>query len=327
MQSNAPETPSISVIIPVRDGEATLGKCLDSLVRNPLPGMEVIVVDDGSEDRSREIAAVFPFRLISLGKRCGASAARNAGAREASASALFFTDADCLLCEDTLKRALMAYKASPGSPTGGTYTQVPHDKGFFSAFQSVFVNYSETKRARPDYVATHAMVIDRELFLRAGGFSEDFMPILEDVEFSHRLKHRGVELMMDPDMLVEHVFGFTLWGSLRNAFRKSMYWTMYSIRNHDLLKDSGTASLELKANVLSCYVCAILTVLAIVLWMPSLMVAAFAIYGLNLLANRHFLTAMVRARGISFTLLGLAYYSSLYPAAVGLGGMLGALRR
>ena len=236
--------PFISVIIPNRNGADTIGKCLEGVYSSEYKNFEAIVVDDCSEDDSVEIIEKFPCRLVRLESHGGASKARNTGARQAKGEALFFIDADCVLNLDTLATAVEAFRRHKDKVVGGTYTPLPYDRGFYSTFQSIFINYSETKYKEPDYVATHAMLISRELFTESGGFNEDFLPILEDVEFSHRLRKAGTKLIMLPELTVRHIFNFTLGRSLRNALRKSMYWTMYSIRNRDLLADSGTASVE-----------------------------------------------------------------------------------
>jgi len=74
------------------------------------------------------------------------------------------------------------------------------------------------------------MAMATESFRKSGGFSEKFLPILEDVDFSHRLRELGYRLVMNPILQVQHIFNFSLYRSLRNAIRKSMYWTMYSIK-------------------------------------------------------------------------------------------------
>ena len=48
-------------------------------------------------------------------------------------------------------------------------------------------------------------------------FQERFLPILEDVDFCHRLRRRDIELVMRPEILVAHIFRFGLWRSMRNA--------------------------------------------------------------------------------------------------------------
>ena len=327
-QSPTDETPLfVSVVIPNRNGARSIGKCLASALASEYPSFEIIVVDDASTDGSAEICeGTTGIRLIRLKEHRGASAARNAGVREARGEAVFFTDADCLLSPGTLAEAARAFRQSPEAITGGTYTRVPHDSGFFSAFQSAFIHYSETRLSTPDYVATHAMVVGRKVFERTGGFQEDFLPILEDVEFSHRARQQGLKLRMEPGIQVSHIFNFSLMGSLSNAFRKSMYWTIYSIRNKDLMGDSGTASHELKAAVMSWPLWAGLAVLFAVTRAPEALVAALVVLGTGLFINRRFLGLLLVAGGPAFALMATIYYTAVYPLPVGLGGIAGLLK-
>jgi GT2 family glycosyltransferase len=327
MDDAGKEQTSISVIIPNRNGTSTISKCLEAALRSACRDFEVVVSDDCSTDGSVEIIKEYPVKLVRLNEHSGAAAARNAGARAARGEVLFFIDSDCIMQPDTIEIASKAFHAHPDKVSGGTYTPIAHDRGFFGTFQSLFVNYSETKTPRPDYVATHAMVISKRLFDESSGFDEEFMPILEDVEFSHRLRRKGVELRMQPALQVEHIFNFSLWGSLKNAFRKSLYWTMYSIRNRDLFKDSGTGSVELKADVISWLLCTSLFVLFLLSGEAGFLAALAVVCGINLIINRKFIRSIIRATGPGFTLGAVLYYTALYPLAVAAGGFLGALRR
>ena len=213
----------VSIIIPNYNGATTIARCLEAALASRYPRFEVIVVDDCSSDNSIEIIKQFPCRLVQLETHVGTSRARNVGAANSKGDILFFTDADCMLKEDTLEHAGKALAAAGSDVVmGGTYTLIPFDNTFFSLFQSVFINYSETKRrTNPDYVAAHAMMVNAEVFRDRSGFREDFLPILEDVEFSHRLRRTGCELAVNPAIQVQHIFNFSLFGSLVNAFNKS----------------------------------------------------------------------------------------------------------
>ena len=241
----------VSVIIPNRNGGTTIGKCLEAALASRHANFEVIVVDDDSQDNSIAVIAQYPCKLLRLSQHGGAALARNLGAQHARGAILFFTDADCLLQDDTLALAVGTLAAAgSGAIVGGTYTVAPYDRRFCSRFQSVFINYSETKRApAADYIATHALAMGADSFRRHQGFAESPLPILEDVEFSHRLRRAGYRLVMNPAIQVRHIFDYSLLRSLRNAFIKSMYWTCYAIGNRDLLTDSGAASVALKVNV------------------------------------------------------------------------------
>ena len=108
--------PEVSIIVPARNEEASLGACLESLTAQTGAPFEIIVVDDASTDRTREIAEGFAgVRVISsellpqdcAGKRwTGKGNAIVAGAKAASAPWLLFTDADTVHLPGSLARAL-----------------------------------------------------------------------------------------------------------------------------------------------------------------------------------------------------------------------------
>jgi len=321
-------THSISVIIPNRNGAATIGKCLAAALASGHDNFEVIVVDDCSEDESVEVIKRFPCRLIRLAQHGGAAKARNTGARHSRGDVLFFTDADCLLQRDSLAIAGQALaRAGPQSVVGGTYTPLPHDRRFFSIFQSAFIHYCETKNPhRPDYLATHALAIPAPIFRQSGGFHEEFLPILEDVEFSHRLRRMGYLLVMNPALQVQHIFDFSLFRSLANAAFKASYWTLYSIRNGDLLADSGTASVGLKLNGAVYFLGLLLLLLFFATGNVLFLSALAAALVLNLYGNRGLLRAFYDTGGMGFALGAAAYYLLLYPLAVGTGAGVGMIK-
>lgn len=317
--------PRFSVIIPNYNGAATIGKCLEAAFSSRHKSYEVIVVDDCSQDESVRIIKSFPCRLIRLREHSGAATARNTGARNSRGEVLFFTDSDCLLQTDTLSAADTAVTGREDTVFGGTYTRIPQDRDFFSAFQSAFINYSETKRKVPDYVASHAMVIGRELFMRSGGFPENFLPIIEDVEFSHRLRRSGTGLEMAPGLLVQHIFRFSFIRSLSNAFRKSKYWTFYSLGNRDLMSDSGTASSELKTNVATCFAASCIAALALLLGKSSILLPVPLFFFLNAFVNRKLFSAFHNAGGPVFFAGAALYYMLVYPFAVAAGSWTGTM--
>ncbi|MBI5076441.1 MAG: glycosyltransferase [Nitrospirae bacterium] len=313
----------LSVIIPNHNGSAFVGTCLKALFSARHQPFEVIVVDDGSTDNSVEIISRFPCRLIRLEQQEGASRARNMGAKNSLGNALFFIDADCIVQDDTILHAGNAYEKNQDRVIGGSYTPVAFDDTFFSTFQSIFINYSELRTAEPDYIAGHAMVIGRDIFEKSGGFPEDFTPIIEDVEFSHRLRRSGQRLIMDSSILVRHIFNYDLGKSLGNAFRKAKYWIAYSMGNRDLTADSGTASVQLKINVLCSslvwffFLCLVIS--------PDIifLLCMIIVFIVDLALNRALISAFFREKGPAFGIKATLYYSMIYPLAVAAGGAAG----
>jgi glycosyltransferase involved in cell wall biosynthesis len=106
--------PLVTAAIPVRDGEAYLAEAIESVLAQSRPCDQVIVVDNGSSDRSAEIAAGFgaPVEVVSE-PRPGIGAARNAALRAARGDYFAFLDADDLWATEKTALQLAAFEAEP----------------------------------------------------------------------------------------------------------------------------------------------------------------------------------------------------------------------
>ncbi|MFO1059822.1 MAG: glycosyltransferase family A protein [Dongiaceae bacterium] len=109
---------SVSAIIPCRDGAADLAGAVDSLRRQQVPGLEIVIVDDASRDDSAAVAAALAagdpaIRLIRLPQNRGPAAARNAGLRAARGTLVCFLDVDDRYAPRALARLRPALAARP----------------------------------------------------------------------------------------------------------------------------------------------------------------------------------------------------------------------
>jgi glycosyltransferase involved in cell wall biosynthesis len=94
------DEPLVSVIIPTKNNEATIGKCLESLRAQTYPTIEVIVVDNYSADRTKSIAESFGFKVFLKGPERNPQ--RNFGAQQASGKYLLFIDSDMELSPEVV---------------------------------------------------------------------------------------------------------------------------------------------------------------------------------------------------------------------------------
>ncbi|HKX90122.1 MAG TPA: glycosyltransferase family A protein, partial [Sphingopyxis sp.] len=106
----------VAVVIPVWNGEAVLARCLDALERQTLPrsAYQIIVVDNGSSDATREIARSYTGVELLEEPLPGSYVARNLGIGRVRAPVTAFTDADCEPAPDWLEQILRAAAANPG---------------------------------------------------------------------------------------------------------------------------------------------------------------------------------------------------------------------
>ena len=98
------DRPSVSVVVTTRNEAADLERCLASIRGQTLPDVEIVVVDNGSTDGTREIAAALADIVLDQGPE--RSAQRNAGARAARAEYILFADADMELTPTVLEECL-----------------------------------------------------------------------------------------------------------------------------------------------------------------------------------------------------------------------------
>ncbi len=323
----------VSVVIPVYNKAETIGPVLEAVYNSSYRNFEVIVVNDCSTDNCMEVLQGFtgkyPHRLVALKENMGVSKARNTGAQKAKGEIILFIDADCIIMPDTMARCVERL-GQGGSCVGGAYTKDAWDKDFFSNFQSLYINYVETKNEHPDYIATHCMAIRKDLFQQFGGFVENsfigHQASVEDVEFSHRLVGAGHQLLRPADIQVRHMFGFNSAKSIRNAIKKSKYWTMYSLKNRDVMQDSGAASHELKANVATQVLNLVLVMLALAFRFWWLLLPIPFFYGVNVAVSFRLFRLIKRERGWWFLVRSLGYYQFVYPFAVAYGSFVGTLK-
>ena len=112
---NAPEL-TVSVIVPVYNGEVHLGECVDSLLSQSYPGLEIILVDDGSTDSSGALCDDYASReqrVVALHRpNGGLSAARNTGLDAATGELVAFVDADDAVPPEGMALLVAAYLAT-----------------------------------------------------------------------------------------------------------------------------------------------------------------------------------------------------------------------
>jgi lipopolysaccharide/colanic/teichoic acid biosynthesis glycosyltransferase/glycosyltransferase involved in cell wall biosynthesis len=206
-EASVEETLVVSVIIPVKDGAAELPDCLEAILHQEnIPGkFEIIVVDDGSQDNSAEVARQLDVKVISQ-KNTGPAAARNAGASAASAPILAFTDVDCAPSPKWLCSLLRPFADPQVMGVKGTYrTEQDSLVARFVQleYQSKYQRMSRMKSI--DFIDTYSAAYRREVFLQNGGFDPVFpVPSVEDQEFSYRLSRKGYRLVFAPDAAVYH---------------------------------------------------------------------------------------------------------------------------
>lgn len=199
------EYPKVSVVVPAYNAAATLGPCLDSLAGLNYPDYETIVADDGSTDATAAIAARAGVRTLRLEHR-GLGAARNAGLEAAAGGRVAFIDADARADHDWLYHLVETITRRQAAAAGGPNFPPPPDSARAAALAAAPGQPREV-RAGDDTLAQLCgcnMIVDKAAALAAGGFDPMFTAAGDDVDFSWRLRERGLTLASAPGAVVIH---------------------------------------------------------------------------------------------------------------------------
>lgn len=181
-------SPRVSVLIPTHNYGRFLAQALESVFAQSYSDYEVIVVDDGSTDDTREVASKFPQVRYLYQEQTGVATARNRLLEEAQGEFAAFLDADDLWLPDKLEKQVAYMEKHPDC--GILFTAVqnisdrPHDV------------LTEREQQLMDAALPYALptaCIRMELVRKLGGFSQKYT-YGEDTEWLFRLRAAGVSL-------------------------------------------------------------------------------------------------------------------------------------
>lgn len=194
--------PYVSIVIPVFNEERYLPSCLTSLMSLSYPKdrHEILLVDNGSTDRTLEIARGFSEVSIHIKENVKVGAVRNYGVQKAKGSIIVFLDSDCVVAQEWLTVGVRKLTTDPGSVVGGRYL-LRDDPSWLEKYWIL---------TSPGRVVTQASLlggcifIPKEIFQNIGGFDEN-LNAGEDSDLTVRLKKEHFNVEIDRALDVVHL--------------------------------------------------------------------------------------------------------------------------
>lgn len=300
--------PRLSVVMPVYNAESTLAECLTRLCNSSFGDFEIVLVDDGSTDHTRAIAANFPVRIVRTAGRTGPAAARNVGAGAADGDVLFFLDSDVMVRADTVSRVAAAFEQADVEGVIGVQAADMRHRDLPSQYKNLWMRWTYLQKTGdvPLFYTT-AAAIRREAFLRAGGFDQGYAtPNVEDTAFGQKLAQLGIRVRVAPDVEVEHVKRYSIAGLLRTDFMRAVSMTRLKLRERrDFASNNTSIPSTYMASVPLAMLAALLLVAGAVLGLPPLTVAGGLALGGTVVLNHGFVGAIRESEGWSRALASI----------------------
>lgn len=200
----------ISVIMAAYNAEEFIGEAIDSVLQQTYPHWELLVVDDGSKDRTQEIVNEYAqrdsrVRLITI-NHGGASGARNAGMREAQYTWAAVLDADDVALPQRFQVQIEAAEADPEVVLWGSYSQDIGPQGQRGALHKSGPTSREEfqklrEKGEPVVLRNSTILFRRDLALEIGGFDSRLEPC-EDLDFWDRMAEHGPVMTLTDNLVL-----------------------------------------------------------------------------------------------------------------------------
>lgn len=308
------EKRSFAVVVPAHQAEGTLDACLLGILDCGFAAEEVLVVDDGSADRTGEIARARGVRVVANDRALRPARARNRGVEAVDAEIVLFVDADVVLGPGARPRLERHFADPAVSAVIGSYDDRADGGSVVSDYRNLLHHYVHQRAGGPSETFwTGIGAVRRADFLRLGGLRSEWENI-EDVEFGLRLTAGGGRIVLDPAIQGTHLKVWTP----RSMFRTDLHgravpWTR-------LLRSgaarTGRLNTTARHQAAALGVAALAAALPLAALWPGLLLVALAGAAAFLGASMPFLVALARMRGPAFALRSVPWHMLHYAAAL-----------
>ena len=233
----------VSVIVPCRNEEKYIGKCLDSIISQDYPkeNLEILVVDGDSEDETKNIvknySQKFPFIKLLENQKKIIPVALNIGLAQAKGENIFIMEAHASYEKDYISKCLKYLKEYQADNVGGIIKTM-HGENTTIAKAIAFVlshpfgvgsSYFRKGSKKVRWVDTvFGGCYKKEVFKKIGTYNENLVRS-QDMEFNLRLRKAGGKILLVPEIVVFYYSQSNLRGFLKHNFSDG-FWTTYPLR-------------------------------------------------------------------------------------------------
>lgn len=293
----------VSVIIPVKNGNKTLGACLRSIKRSYFKNVEILVVDDRSTDNSVEIAESYNCKVLQSPEGDGANRARNFGAKNAKGDILVFIDSDVVIKRDTILTVVETLEDGGVDAVVGIYTTRHRHENLVSQYKNLWIRYSYLKSPPAiDWLFGAISGVKRDVFDNIGGFDVELLAHHgnDDIELGKRFTQANLSIVLNLDIEVEHLKNYTVLSFIKNEFNRSLGFAKLatSLGETKSSVTKGFANIYPTFVISTLYSFIVIGILALALTGIADYLYVVVAFGIYLLMNIRFLNYLEQVRGL-----------------------------
>ncbi len=217
----------ISIVIPTYNASKFIPNLMNSIYKQAVDDMEVIIIDDCSTDNTVELVKEYPARVIVMEQNGGPAKARNRGVAEAKGDIILFFDSDVLVLDGTVQEVKDYFENDHAANCViGICATEPLNKGFVPKYMAMFeyIHLLDAVGNNLSVFAPRCGAITKALFEKAGGYDESYKGAdVEDFELARRI-NKIDRIELNPKMLVRHQFVNNVEEAVKNYFKRAVMW-------------------------------------------------------------------------------------------------------
>ncbi len=224
---------SVSVVIPAYNCEGTIKKTLQSVFAQTYPSINVIVVDDGSTDKTAQIIQSFNGVTYFYQKNAGPAAARNHGAKESKDEIVFFTDSDCVPAQDWIEKGVKPFQEERVVVVAGSYGIVNEENILARCIhKEILYRHHHLMPRYPKVFGSYNFGVRKKVFEEVGGFNESYRYASgEDNDLSYKILEAGYKIYFEKEALVNHFHPTHIIKYLQEQYRHG-FWRVKMYADH-----------------------------------------------------------------------------------------------
>jgi cellulose synthase/poly-beta-1,6-N-acetylglucosamine synthase-like glycosyltransferase len=200
----------VSIIVPAYNEEHNIGQCIEAILQQDFKGeMELIVVNDGSSDRTAEIASRYPVTVLNLKTNQGKAHALNTGIKNAKGNILIFSDSDSQMSRDAVRTLVNCLKAQCDvyAVAGNVFIKDLEGKNtFLTYFQMIEYRMEQEITRYLQGLGGKVLVCPGPLFAVRREVIEDLLfsdrSVIEDADFTLQVLRKPMKVVQAPEAKV-----------------------------------------------------------------------------------------------------------------------------